>query len=68
MEFMKRRIMGFMIMVVMMGGLFGAFGTMRLGTTFWHIGWEGWQDYFKPGLNWATVTDPWNPQLLVDLQ
>ena len=41
---------------------------MRIGMNFWNIGWgAAWRDYFKPDLNWNTVTDPWLPAFLADL-
>jgi Carbohydrate binding module (family 35)/Viral BACON domain/Secretion system C-terminal sorting domain len=43
-------------------------GAMTPGANFWNIGWEGWQDFFVPGLNWATTTNPWNPTLISELQ
>jgi len=46
----------------------GTQGTMTAGTNFWHIGWEGWQNTFKSGVNWSTTTDPWNPTLISELQ
>ncbi|MEI8341456.1 MAG: carbohydrate binding domain-containing protein, partial [Verrucomicrobiota bacterium] len=42
-------------------------GPMSVGANFWNIGWEGWQDYFASGVNWATTTNPWNPTLISEL-
>ncbi|MBL8026904.1 MAG: Ig-like domain-containing protein, partial [Fibrobacteres bacterium] len=41
---------------------------MSGGCNFWNIGWEGTSHFFKSGLNWATVSDPWNPVLISELQ
>jgi len=41
---------------------------MTPGANFWNIGWEGWQDFFAPGVNWPTATNPWNPTLVSELQ
>jgi hypothetical protein len=38
-----------------------------VGTNFWNIDWEGADDYFVPGTDFATTTNPWQPQLLTDL-
>src|SRR5512145_729452 len=38
-----------------------------VGVNFWRIDWEGAADFFLPNVNWATVTNPWQPQLLSDL-
>lgn len=40
---------------------------MQIGVNLWNIGWDGSQNYFKSGVNWATETNPWNPKLLADL-
>lgn len=42
-------------------------GSMAVGTNFWNIGWMDRLNYFKSGVNWTTVTDPWNPQFLADI-
>ncbi len=41
---------------------------MSVGGNFWNISWEGTSDFFRGGINWATVTDPWNPALLTDCE
>jgi hypothetical protein len=38
-----------------------------VGANFWNIDWEGSDDYFTPGVDFATTTNPWQPQLLSDL-
>jgi hypothetical protein len=38
-----------------------------VGANFWNIDWEGQNDYFQSGVNFATVTNPWLPQLLSDV-
>jgi hypothetical protein len=38
-----------------------------VGANFWRIDWEGPDDFFQSGVDFATVTDPYNPQLLSDL-
>jgi hypothetical protein len=38
------------------------------GANFWNIGWEGWEDFFKPDVNWSTTNDPWNPVLINELK
>ena len=38
-----------------------------IGTNFWNIDWEGQDDFFQKGIDFATVTDPWRPELLADL-
>ena len=38
-----------------------------IGTNFWDTDWEGTADYFQSGVNFATTTNPWVPQLLTDL-
>jgi len=38
-----------------------------VGANFWNIDWEGQNDYFQSGINFATTTNPWLPQLLTDL-
>jgi hypothetical protein len=38
-----------------------------IGTNFWNIEWEPSTDYFLPGVDFATTTDPWQPQFLADL-
>lgn len=40
---------------------------MPIGTNFWRIDWGGWEDYFKPSLNWSTVSDPWATQFKTDV-
>lgn len=42
-------------------------GELFLGANFWRIDWEGTADFFVEGVDWATVDDPWQPQLLEDL-
>lgn len=43
-------------------------GSMTPGTNFWNIEWDGWQNYFAQGINWATTTNPWNPTFISELQ
>lgn len=38
-----------------------------VGGNFWRIDWEGTADFFLPDVDWATVSNPWQPQLLADL-
>jgi hypothetical protein len=38
-----------------------------VGVNFWRIEWEGAGDYFMSGVNFATVTNPWQTALLTDL-
>ena len=38
-----------------------------VGANFWNIDWEGSADFFQSGVNFATTTNPWVPQLLTDL-
>jgi hypothetical protein len=38
-----------------------------VGANFWRIDWEGATDFFLPNVDWATATNPWQPQLLADL-
>lgn len=38
-----------------------------VGANFWRIDWEGTADFFLPSVDWKTVDNPWQPQLLVDL-
>jgi hypothetical protein len=38
-----------------------------VGANFWNIDWEGQNDYFQSGVNFATTTNPWLPQLLTDV-
>jgi hypothetical protein len=42
-------------------------GKLFLGTNLWNIDWEDPGNYFKPGVSFATETDPWQPQFLQDL-
>jgi hypothetical protein len=43
-------------------------GKMFLGANFWRHTWgNGPGDYFKSGVNFASTTDPWQPQLISDL-
>lgn len=43
-------------------------GTMSPGCNFWNIGWENYPDFFRTGVDWSTVSNPWNPLLLSELQ
>lgn len=43
-------------------------GELFLGANFWRIDWEGTADFFVEGVDWATVEEPWQPQLLEDLE
>lgn len=38
-----------------------------VGANFWNIDWEGQGDYFQSGVDFATTTNPWVPELLTDL-
>ena len=38
-----------------------------VGANFWNVDWEGASNYFQSGVDFATTTDPWVPQLLTDL-
>jgi hypothetical protein len=38
------------------------------GANFWNIDWQGQEDYFRKGVNFATEPDPWRPELIADLQ
>jgi hypothetical protein len=38
-----------------------------VGANFWNIDWEGMDDFFKSGVDFATTDDPWRPELLDDL-
>ena len=38
-----------------------------LGANFWNIDWEGQSDFFATGVDFATTTNPWRPELLADL-
>ncbi len=38
-----------------------------VGANFWRIDWEGWDNYFVSGVDWATVENPWREDFLVDL-
>ena len=38
-----------------------------VGANFWNIDWEGQSDYFQSGVDFATTTNPWLPELLTDL-
>lgn len=51
------------------GGSNTAGGTrhMQIGVNLWNINWDGWQNYFKSGVDWTKETNPWNPALLADL-
>lgn len=37
------------------------------GANFWRIDWEGTDDFFVSNIDWTKVTNPWQPQLLLDL-
>jgi hypothetical protein len=41
--------------------------SLFLGANFWRIDWEGPQDFFVDGVDWATVENPWLPELVADL-
>jgi hypothetical protein len=42
--------------------------TMTIGANFWRPTWgNGTSDYFRAGVDWAKVNDPWQPQLVRDL-
>lgn len=38
-----------------------------IGTNFWNIDWEPSDNYFQANVDFATTTNPWQPQLLSDL-
>jgi len=38
-----------------------------VGANFWRIDWEGTDDFFVSNVDWASVTNPWQPQLLSDV-
>jgi hypothetical protein len=38
-----------------------------VGANFWRIDWEGTADFFQAKVDWTTVENPWQPQLLADL-
>ena len=38
-----------------------------LGVNFWRIDWMGADQFFKTGVNFATVTNPWRDDLITDL-
>ncbi|HEY5955508.1 MAG TPA: hypothetical protein VIV60_03095 [Polyangiaceae bacterium] len=38
-----------------------------VGVNFWRIDWEGTADFFLSNVQWQTVQNPWQPQLLTDL-
>jgi hypothetical protein len=42
-------------------------GKLFAGVNFWRIDWEGAGDYFMSGVDFATVTNPWQPALFTDL-
>ena len=39
-----------------------------VGANFWHIDWEGTDQFWPAGTDFATVTHPWRPELLADLE
>lgn len=41
---------------------------MKIGTNFWDLGWGIWDDVFRPGVDFATTTDPWNPAFLDEVR
>jgi hypothetical protein len=38
-----------------------------VGANFWNIAWEGQADFFRSNVDFATATNPWDPQFLADL-
>jgi hypothetical protein len=38
-----------------------------VGANFWNIGWEGSDDYFASGVNFASTDNPWRPDFIQDL-
>jgi hypothetical protein len=42
-------------------------GALFVGANFWNLGWEGPDNYFRPGVDFATTTNPWRPDLLAEL-
>jgi len=38
-----------------------------VGANFWRIDWEGADDFFVSNVDWTSVANPWQPQLLADL-
>jgi hypothetical protein len=41
---------------------------MAIGTNFWDLGWGIWDDTFKPNVDFATTTDPWQPAFLAEVK
>jgi hypothetical protein len=39
---------------------------MQIGTNFWNLGWGIWDDTFRPNVNFAATTDPWQPTFLAE--
>lgn len=38
-----------------------------LGANFWNVDWEGQDDFFTKGVDFATTTNPWRAEFLADL-
>lgn len=38
-----------------------------VGANFWNIDWEGQDDFFQSGVDFATTQNPWRPEFLADL-
>jgi hypothetical protein len=38
-----------------------------VGANFWNVGWQGSDDYFTKGVNFAATDNPWRPDLIQDL-
>jgi hypothetical protein len=38
-----------------------------VGANFWNIDWQGQNDFFKPGVDFAATTDPWRADFLAEL-
>ncbi len=41
---------------------------MKVGTNFWDLGWGIWDDVFRSGVDFSTVTDPWNPAFVDEVR
>ena len=38
-----------------------------VGANFWRVDWSGPDEYFTSGVDFATTTNPWRPELIADL-
>ncbi len=41
---------------------------MKIGTNFWNLGWGIWDDVFKPDVDFASTTNPWQPAFLDEIK